>query len=131
MRDPGEQFDGEKILFWSDEPKDWVHRLVQGAFESILGEYAIGEGNPRDHVHADIPAVDRKALALALTNGKVGISYMGWADCRICGTRLGTSDLYGWGFIWPAKAEHYVLHHNVWTPGCAKLLAAVREYVKP
>jgi hypothetical protein len=55
------------------------------------------------------------------------MSYMGWADCRMCGRRLGTRDFFGDGFVWPEMADHYVLDHKVWTPECDEMLAAVRR----
>lgn len=56
-----------------------------------------------------------------------GLSSMGWATCRICGARLGTRDLVGYGLVWPERAEHYVLEHDVWTPGCILLLERVAQ----
>lgn len=82
---------------------------------------------PQDFVNASIPRKDRIDLARALVRGEVDESYIGYAECRICGERLGTADLVGWGFLWPEKAEHYILEHDVWTPECDRLLAAVRS----
>lgn len=82
---------------------------------------------PKDCVVKTIPRADREVLAKALANGTMFMSYMGWADCRICGAELGTRDMTGWGFLWPEKAEHYILEHDVWTPGCSRLLAAIRS----
>src|SRR5262249_35450515 len=31
-------------------------------------------------------------------------------------------DLTRFGFVWPEKAEHYVLAHDVWTPECSALV---------
>lgn len=55
------------------------------------------------------------------------MSYLGWANCRICGERLGTRDLFGNGFVWPEGANHYVLIHKVWTKECDEMLAAIRR----
>jgi hypothetical protein len=65
------------------------------------------------------------------TGGDVLTSYLGWADCRICGAQLGTRDFFGHGFIWPEKAEHYVLEHDVWTPECAELLSVLQRAKRP
>jgi hypothetical protein len=46
---------------------------------------------------------------------------MGWASCRICGANLGSRDLTAFGFVWPEKAEHYIVAHDVWTPECTQL----------
>ena len=92
-------------------------------------------GQPKDHVRDDVPRADREELARALqlrslenpTGGDVLMGYMGWADCRICGARLGTRDFFGHGFVWPEMADHYVLVHEVWTDACAEMLAIVRR----
>ena len=47
---------------------------------------------------------------------------MGFANCRICGANLGSRDVTAFGFVWPEKAEHYILDHDVWTPDCMRLL---------
>jgi hypothetical protein len=81
---------------------------------------------PSRYVRVDIAADDRALVAVALRAGAVAMSYMGWADCRICGQPLGTSDLETHGLVFPEKAEHYVLEHDVWTPGCDELLRRIR-----
>ena len=55
------------------------------------------------------------------------MSYLGYANCRICGEQLGTRDFFGYGFVWPEKAEHYVINHHVWTKECDEMLIAVRK----
>lgn len=80
---------------------------------------------PQDFVRDDVPREKREMLARTLANGRRGVTYRGWAACRICGKNLGSSDLHGHGFVWPEKAEHYVLEHDVWTPGCDALLFEV------
>jgi hypothetical protein len=122
---------GKKLLFW-DEQAGELQPLLD-----LLGVVPGGRkyGQPRDHVRHDVRRSDREALARALqlrsttnpTGGDVGVSYMGWADCRMCEERLGTRDLFGNGFVWPEKAEHYVLVHGVWTRECDELLAAVQR----
>ena len=80
---------------------------------------------PHDHVRHDIPAVSRRQVALILQHGRdahPSTQAMGWADCRICGTALGSGDRTAFGFVWPEKAEHYVLVHDVWTEDCTRLL---------
>jgi len=122
---------GKKLLFW-DEQAGALQPLLD-----LLGVVPGGKkyGQPRDHVRRDVPRLDREELASALQlrspaapkGGDVLMSYMGWADCRICGERLGTCDLFGNGFIWPEKAEHYVLRHDVWTKECSEMLAVLRK----
>lgn len=123
---------GIPLLFWDEKVEGGLGTLLD-----FLGVVPGGKkyGQPRDHVRPDVPRVDREELARALqlrsvenpTGGDVLMSYMGWADCRICGERLGTRDLFGHGFVWPEKAEHYVLRHKVWTKECDAMLAAVRR----
>jgi hypothetical protein len=122
---------GKKLLFW-DEQAGELQPLLD-----FLGVVPGGRryGQPRDHVRRDVPRADREVLARALrlrstanpTGGDVGMSYMGWADCRICGARLGTRDFFGHGFVWPELGDHYVLSHDVWTPECSEMLAVVRR----
>lgn len=121
------------MLFWG--PK-LAQRNAQGSLIDVTGVLVelfltavtrkVPNIQPQDCVNAKIARADRGALAKALAGGEVLEAYLGWADCRICGTQLGIKDLMGWGFMWPEKAEHYVLEHDVWTPDCARLLAAVR-----
>lgn len=122
---------GKPLLFWDDQAGELQPLL------DLLNVVPGGRkyGQPKDHVQHDVPWADREELARALQlrssmnprGGDVLMGYMGWANCRICGERLGTRDLFGHGFVWPEKAEHYVLNHSVWPPGCDEMLAAVRR----
>ena len=88
---------------------------------------SVGE-RPHDHVRRDVPAVDRRSVAFVLESGRdahPATQAMGWATCRICGAQLGSGDRTAFGFVWPEKAQHYVLAHDVWTPECAELLRNV------
>ncbi len=132
MRDDGDQFDGTRILFWRDkyDPKKNPLGALVTAFVDVFMpseslrdpfEWIVRMGARNGPAHAD-----RELVGRVLAQGKRGVAYMGYANCRICGRQLGTADLYGFGFIWPEKAEHYVLDHDVWTPECDDLLAAVK-----
>ena len=73
-------------------------------------------GRPQDHVRRDIPDVSRRALVVVLQHGKDAhpdMHTMGWASCRICGVNLGSGDLTAFGYVWPEKADHYILAHAV------------------
>jgi hypothetical protein len=121
---------GKRILFWKD----------QDSPVSVLGDFITGifglppGADPRSCVRNDIPYADRQTVAKALelrstmnpTGAEVLMGYFGLANCRICNVELGSRDLHGHGFVWPEKAEHYILNHNVWTADCDALLAAVR-----
>lgn len=71
---------------------------------------------PADFVDTTISAEKRKLIADLLRDGKVINSYRGMAACRLCGELLGSQDKSGHGFIWPSRAEHYVLKHDLWIP---------------
>lgn len=99
-----------------------IAELVVGLFTGFFTK-----NDPKDFVRPNIPIADRTDLAKALAGGQELEAYFGHASCRICNAQLGCKDLHGWGFMWPEKADHYVLEHQVWTPGCSRLLAAVRS----
>ena len=90
----------------------------------LFWEHAPGQ-RPQDFIRPDISRAQREHLANILASGHRGAQCRGWAECRICGAHLGSADLHGYGFMWPEKAEHYLLKHDVWTPGCDALYAAV------
>lgn len=129
---PRDPMAGTRLLFWDDVVGGELRPLLD-----MLGVVIRGQrhGQPKDHICPDVPIGDREELARALrlrsktnpSGGEVLMGYMGWADCRMCGDRLGTRDFFGHGFVWPELADHYVLSHDVWTPECADMLAAVRR----
>lgn len=89
---------------------------------------------PQDSVDLNVPAWRRQALVFILKNGvdaHPDIRAKGWASCRICGAMLGSMDLTRFGFVWPEKAEHYVLAHDVWTPECSLLLESALSHAAP
>jgi hypothetical protein len=123
---------GKRLLFWDEKVDGGLGKVLD-----FLGVVPGGRkyGQPQDRVRSDVGRTDRQELARALqlrsllnpTGGDVLMGYMGAADCRICGVKLGTRDFFGHGFVWPERAEHYVLVHNVWTDECAEMLAMVRR----
>ena len=123
MRPPRLPTAGTPLLFW-DEQAGELQPLLD-----MLGVVPGGHqyGQPKDHVRHDMPRATREELARALQDGNVLMTYRGCAACRICGARLGSQDLFGHGFVWPQKAEHYVLMHDVWTKECDALLAVLRR----
>lgn len=132
MRDSEEQQKGKRILFWADVTMpspgstSMVASLVRGLADAMAHQGWLGR-NPADWV-TDAPSAEMKReLAAVLRMGKRGIVYFGHAQCRMCTRELGNADLYGFGFIWPELAEHYVLDHKVWTPECSELLMAVQR----
>lgn len=123
---------GKRLLFWDEQ--------ATGLFAPLLNLFGIssndyGRGQPQDHRRLDVPWASREELAHALqirtamnpTGGDVLESYFGFAICRICGMRLGARDFFGYGFVWPEGADHYILAHNVWTPECDEMLTTVRR----
>ena len=126
------QAPGKRILSWNE--RTWLP--MGAAFSQLLSVLGVKPcGEPQEFIRQDIVWADREELALALSlggpsnprGGSVLMGYMGFAECRICGERLGTRDLFGYGYIWPEKAEHYILNHKVWTPDCTEMLQAVRR----
>jgi hypothetical protein len=114
-----------RLLFWDEQLPGGGFQKLLDFFNGMSGRPR--RGQPRDHVRRDIARADRDTLAAALRAGSVHMRFLGWADCRICGAKLGTKDLEGHGFVWPEKAEHYVLEHDVWTRECSELLAVLRR----
>jgi len=103
---------------WPSPPS--LHRMLY--WGDVPGE------RPHDHIRHDVPDVHRRSVAFVLEHGKdvhPEMQAMGWANCRICGANLGSRDMAAFGFVWPEKAEHYLLAHNVWTPECSQLLQSV------
>ncbi len=119
---------GRRILFWSE-----MDVTLLGGLFKLFGQ---PQRRPQDFARTDIPYDDRIIVAKALelrssmnpNGGEVLTSYYGTANCRICNLELGSRDLFGHGFVWPEKAEHYVMNHKVWTPDCDSLLTAVRRW---
>jgi hypothetical protein len=125
LKDPPEQFDGERILFWRDEANGGESPFVEflvGMANALMDRPSL---DPKKCVNGSISRASRLMVAEALSKGRSIETYFGHANCRICGAKLGNRDLAGWGFIWPEHAEHYILEHDVWTTGCARLLDAI------
>lgn len=93
----------QRILFWN--PRGFEYE----DFEGCSGRPQQFEGG----VDNITPETVQKAVEL-LQSPENKIAYRGFAECRICGKRLGTCDYEGNGFVWPEKAEHYILEHGVW-----------------
>lgn len=89
-----------RIMFWSDEKQ------------------------PKHYANALIPASKKARAIELLRNGELKGHYLGSARCRICGERLGSADLTGYGFLWPQKADHYLDKHNLWLPELDALIEA-------
>lgn len=115
---------GRRILFWADSPTDGIGAIV-GLFTTIFT--GSPPRRPEQHVTPYVPLRKRQQVAKLLAAGQPIESYLGHAHCRMCGVELGYRDFAGYGFIWPEKAEHYLLEHGVWTPECEMLYAAARK----
>lgn len=96
--------EAREIMFWSEEypPENYA-----GSAQVVRPEH-------------------KEFVVDLLKAGNSLAAWMGYADCRICGERLGTQDLGLLGLKWPEKAEHYVLEHDVWTPGLTALFKAAQ-----
>lgn len=112
------------IMFWgtafavptADRPSAMLVGLFVGMFTGAMPNI-----QPKDCVRRD-PRARRDLVAKLLASGKVIESYFGYAECRMCGAQLGSRDFGGWDHLWPEKAEHYVLEHDVWVPGLDRLI---------
>ena len=82
---------------------------------------------PTNYIRTDVPTADRGMVIGALTSGRPIEYYLGWGICRICGVVLGTADMEVHDLVYPEGAEHYLLEHQVWTPGCEELLARIKR----
>jgi hypothetical protein len=121
---------GQLILFWKEEYPAITAAKKAGGFLAAAGfmaEQLDRRPRPQDRIDTTIPRERREAVAKILAAGNIGMAYMGFAECRICGVRLGTRDFYGHGFVWPEKAEHYVLEHDVWVPELNDLIYRARK----
>jgi hypothetical protein len=109
------------------QPPDILFRPLPGALTPIGFWRGNGEDpalpDPAEHI-VEVDRARRLALAGILTTGSVGARYRGVAPCRMCKRALGSSDMWGHGYIWPQGLEHYILDHGVWPPGAGDLLAA-------
>jgi len=105
---------------WSDHPIDHIMFWNDGPF--IVNRPHTRMGYAQLYASPE----DRQLVIETLKRGAVRDAYLGWADCRICGARLGTKDLTGYGLVWPEKCEHYVEAHDVWTEGLDRLLKAIK-----
>lgn len=131
----------KRILFWTELPdssmdaidaqvkrleakSQTLGALARGVWASLQGTGTVGR-DPRHWVTDKVPRGIREEVGKVLAQGNRGIAYMGRAKCRICDRDLGNADLYGFGFVWPEKAEHYILDHDVWTPECNDLYMAI------
>lgn len=116
---------GRPILFWKEEDPAITNAKKAGGFlaaAAFMAEQLDRRPHPRDRVDGTIPREKRERVAEILAAGNIGMAYMGRSECRICGIELGSRDFYGHGFVWPEKAEHYVLEHDVWVPELETLL---------
>lgn len=90
----------KKIGFWkNDSNTEEGRKEVEAAQGSITDE-------------------ERKAIVSYIESSKMSVGYMGWANCRVCGERLGALDMRtpDNNFVFPERYEHYITEHNVRPP---------------
>lgn len=89
-----------KIFFWSDD------------------------SHPELFVDTKVSPLRRLALIGVLNSGETVKQYRGIAKCRMkgCLSGVGSGDDYGYGYLWPSGAAHYVKRHGVWVPAADDLL---------
>jgi hypothetical protein len=103
----------------AERPGESLHRATH-EYPRLL--YWTDTDPPQSFIRHDVSPGDRALVAHALTRGWAVLAYGGNASCRICGEVLGDADKAVHGMIYPSKAEHYLIEHDVWTPGCDELL---------
>lgn len=71
-----------------------------------------------------------KAVLAYLDFGMVEKSAKGWANCRICKAKLGSSDMLTPDMKWrfPAMFDHYLTEHDLVPPSQPFIDSAVRWY---
>ena len=112
---------------WPDAPeeitkrKDWPKFFIgYWAFSSDPERDIYKELNlawPEDYIDLDWDVEERNRIADHLKKGgKVALYYCGYADCRICGEKLGCSERYDGTYLWPDGFDHYLVEHGVKPP---------------
>jgi hypothetical protein len=71
---------------------------------------------PSDFIDPDWDPQELEAVAEHVAAGEMAQGYLGYACCRLCGERLGTTCVSDGTFVWPAKFEHYLREHKVKPP---------------
>ena len=108
-----------KIFYWYDD-------YDPGNFAGMVQR--MQQSNKASHRMA----ADQAATVVAhLQQGREHRAYKGWANCRICGAKLGTRDMTNVLCVWPEGAEHYISAHGVWTPEHTWLAAVLMGRVDP
>ncbi|MEP6695198.1 MAG: hypothetical protein ABJB39_11205 [Chloroflexota bacterium] len=105
-------------------PPDTTHEDLDGKPRLLFWS---PENPPQSFIRLDVPPGDRAKVVAALKAGQFpDYRYGGHADCRICVAALGSTDMLVCDMVYPEQAEHYLMVHNVWTPGCDELLRRLR-----
>jgi len=72
---------------------------------------------PQDLVDPSWKGPERKVVLAFIKAGHSVHYYKGWADCRICGEKLGSCDLQlPLGWVCPDMFDHYLIAHRVKPP---------------
>lgn len=93
---------------WKAKPRNLPQRVMYWSYSHDPNAF-IGRAT-------QVPAHRVNLVVAFLKTGHRSTGYLGWAECRICGERLGTADMTAEGYQWPSRAEHYIIEHGVWTP---------------
>ena len=93
----------------------WRRAMIEDNIARKRIMYWSHDKKPDDFV-TDIPAEKKQKAIAVLSSGEPVKFWMGWANCKMCWTRLGTNCVGNDTHMWPEMAEHYVSAHNVWVP---------------
>mgnify|MGYP001598340626 CR=1 FL=1 len=78
-------------------------------------KYNDAQKYPDPHLLETTESVDNH-LVEYLNYGQACNFYRGSSSCRLCGIRLGSSELSDGEYIWPKGLDHYVSEHKIKLP---------------
>jgi hypothetical protein len=82
------------------------------------------------HIDLEWDEAEKKAVLAYIYYAMPCAHYRGWANCRICGKNLGSSDMLTHDGRWrfPEQFEHYIIEHGLRPPSKPFIRDAVGWY---
>lgn len=71
---------------------------------------------PEDYVDPDWKGHERNLVIAHLRNAPDSNHYFGFATCRLCGIKVGSSEKSDGTYVWPAGLAHYLEDHSLRPP---------------
>src|SRR5919108_789927 len=81
-----------------------------------LGEFEPGWPNVESFIDRNWSSMEREAVVRWLESGVVVRRCRGYATCRICKQRNGSTEVSDGVYMWPGGLSHYVREHHVRLP---------------